>query len=85
MAVDRRLLINIDWVMLGAAVILAGIGMATILSATHTGTNSNLYLKQFLLFGVGLVGLLVSVMVDYRRLADRSASGACAMSSSGSS
>jgi len=72
MAVDRRLLINIDWVMLGAAVILAGIGMATILSATHTGTNSNIYLKQFLLFGVGLVGLLVSVMVDYRRLADRS-------------
>lgn len=72
MAVDRRLLINIDWVMLGAAVVLAGIGMAIILSATHTGANANLYLKQLVLFGCGLLALLASLVVDYRRLADRS-------------
>ena len=35
MAVDRRLLLNIDWVLLGAVLLLAGIGVATIVSATQ--------------------------------------------------
>ncbi len=71
MPIDRRLLLNIDWVMLGAALALAAIGIATIQSATHGGSGANLYLKQFALLGLGLVGLVVALTVDYRRLADR--------------
>ena len=71
MAIDRRLLLNIDWVMLGAAILLALIGVATIHSATHGGAAANLYLKQCALLGLGLVGLVIALSVDYRRLADR--------------
>jgi rod shape determining protein RodA len=70
-AIDRRLVENVDWVMLGAALLLAAIGVATIQSATMNGANANLYLKQMALVALGLMGLLVSLTVDYRRLADR--------------
>jgi rod shape determining protein RodA len=70
-AIDRRLLENVDWVMLGAALLLAAIGVAMIQSATMSGANANLYLKQIALLALGLLGLLVSLTVDYRRLADR--------------
>jgi len=70
-AIDRRLLVNVDWVMLGAAILLAAIGVATIQSATMNGANANLYLKQVMLLALGLLGLLLSLTVDYRRLADR--------------
>jgi rod shape determining protein RodA len=71
MAIDRRLLTNIDWVMLGAALLLAAIGVATIQSATMSGANASLYLKQLVLVALGLVAFLVALAVDYRRLADR--------------
>jgi rod shape determining protein RodA len=71
-AVDRRLVFNIDWVMLGAVLLLSAIGVATILSATQTGRYSGLYAKQLYLLGVGLLALLGALSVDYRRLADRS-------------
>ena len=71
MPIDRRLLLNVDWVMLGAVLLLSAIGVATIRSATHTDANSGLYLKQLALLGLGLAGLLAALLVDYRRLADR--------------
>jgi len=72
-AIDRRLLLNIDWIMLGAALALAAIGIATIQSATHGGASANLYLKQAALLGLGLVSFVAALTVDYRRLADRAA------------
>ncbi len=71
MSIDRRLVFNVDWVLVGAAIVLAAIGVATILSATHSGRNAGLYLKQLYLVGLGLVGLFAALAVDYRRLADR--------------
>src|SRR5712692_5349031 len=71
MSIDRRLLVNVDWVLLGVALLLAGLGVLTILSAAHSGHGSGLYLKQVYLVGLGLPCLLVSLLVDYRRLADR--------------
>jgi len=71
MPVDRRLLVNVDWVMLGAVLALSAIGIATIRSATHAGAHSGLYLKQLWLLGLGLVVLVGALAVDYRRLADR--------------
>jgi rod shape determining protein RodA len=71
MAVDRRLLYNIDWLLLGSVLLLCLIGVATVLSATETGRFSGLHLKQLALLGLGLVAMLATLLVDYRRLADR--------------
>jgi rod shape determining protein RodA len=71
MAVDRRLLFNVDWVLLGATLLLCAVGIATILSATQTGRFAGLHVKQFYLLLAGLVALAACLVVDYRRLADR--------------
>lgn len=71
MAIDRRLLANLDWVTLGAVVLLALIGVATIGSAAQGSRFASLYAKQLTLVGVALVVLVVSLAFDYRRLADR--------------
>jgi rod shape determining protein RodA len=70
MPIDRRLLFNIDWGMMAAVLLLLGIGVATILSATYSGRNSGLEVKQVYWILIGLVALLVCVSVDYRRLVD---------------
>jgi rod shape determining protein RodA len=69
--IDRRLVHNIDWVLLGATLTLALVGVAMVYSATHTGRYPDLYLKQLALVGLGTLGLVVASTVDYRRLADR--------------
>ncbi len=69
--IDRRLIHNIDWVLLGATLALALVGVAMVYSATHTGRYPDLYLKQLTLVGLGTLGLVVASTVDYRRLADR--------------
>jgi len=72
MAVDRRLLFNIDWVLLGATLLLCALGVATVLSATQTSRFAGLHVKQIYLILAGLVALAACLVVDYRRLADRS-------------
>jgi rod shape determining protein RodA len=69
--VDRRLLINIDWMLVGACLVLSAIGVATILSATHAGRGLGLEVKQIYWILIGVVALLISVTLDYRRLTDR--------------
>ena len=71
MAIDRRLLANIDWVTLAAALVLAGIGVAMIQSATMNTSSTSLFWKQLALLGLGLMVLLATLTIDYRRLADR--------------
>jgi rod shape determining protein RodA len=69
--IDRRLVYNVDWLLTGAALALALVGVAMVYSATHSGRNPDLYLKQLALVGVGTLGLVLAATVDYRRLADR--------------
>jgi rod shape determining protein RodA len=69
--IDRRLVAGIDWVLLGTTLLLALIGVATVYSATHAGRLNGLHVKQLYLVGAGLLGLVLSLLVDYRRLADR--------------
>jgi rod shape determining protein RodA len=71
MPVDRRLLLNLDWVLLGAVVLLALVGIAMIHSATFSGQSPGLYLKQAYVLAGALPVLLVALSIDYRRLADR--------------
>ena len=69
--IDRRLVAGIDWVLLGTTLLLALIGVATVYSATHAGKLNGLHVKQLYLVGAGLLGLVASLLVDYRRLCDR--------------
>jgi rod shape determining protein RodA len=71
-AIDRRLLINLDWLTLGATLLLGLVSVALVGSATQGTRFSGLYVKQGLLFGAALLGLIVVLALDYRRLADRS-------------
>jgi len=74
---ERRLYFHVDWLLLGAILILAGIGVAEIYSTTylqtatggHSGTQP---VTQLYALGIGLVALLVCLMVDYRVFAEHS-------------
>jgi rod shape determining protein RodA len=69
---DRRLLFNLDWPLLVGVLCLCGIGVAAISSATHSGSQPDVYLKQVTMVGLGLVCLLIALIPDYRSLVDRS-------------
>jgi rod shape determining protein RodA len=71
MPVDRRLFFNVDWALLAAVLILTGIGVATILSATFSGRSSGVEVTQLYAIALGIVGMLVCISIDYRRLVDR--------------
>ena len=67
---DRRLVTNFDWVLLLTVILLAGIGIANLYSATASWNQvaTPLYLKQTLwLFG-GVVLALTICLFDYRHL-----------------
>jgi rod shape determining protein RodA len=70
--VDRRLLFNMDWVLLSATILLCVIGISTIYSATYSGRHATLYLKQVYWVVLGLFVLAAALVADYRRLVDRS-------------
>jgi len=69
--IDRRLFFNVDWVLVGSALVVSAIGAAVILSATHGGRSAGAEVKQLYALLVGVVGMLVVLTLDYRRLADR--------------
>jgi rod shape determining protein RodA len=73
MPVDRRLFFNVDWALMAAVLLITGIGVATILSATFSGSTAGLEVKQLYAIALGIVGMLVCISIDYRRLVDRSA------------
>jgi len=62
-SVDRRLFYNVDWVLLLAVGVITAIGVATIMSATHSSRFSGIYLKQ--VYAVCL-GVVVFELVDRR-------------------
>jgi rod shape determining protein RodA len=70
-AIDRRLLLHLDWVLLGTTLLLSAIGVAMIASATHGGRFEGLHLRQLYALAVGLLALVVALAADYRRLTDR--------------
>ena len=69
--IDRRLLYNIDWVLVGSSLAITLVGVAMVYSATQSGRLADHYLKQLVFVGAGAVALLAMALVDYRRLADR--------------
>jgi rod shape determining protein RodA len=66
--IDRRLLQNVDWPLLGATVGLVILSASTLASLQVGRAGGGVALRQLAWFGVGLVALVVIVSVDYRRL-----------------
>jgi rod shape determining protein RodA len=74
---ERRLYFHVDWLLLGAILLLAAVGVAMIYSTTyvvtptggHSGTQP---MTQLYALGIGMIALLVCLAVDYRMLAEHS-------------
>ena len=74
---ERRLYFHVDWLLLGAVILLSLVGVAMIYSTTYVTTAAGGHqgpqpLTQLYALGLGLVALLVCLMVDYRILAEHS-------------
>lgn len=66
---DRQLWRNFDWPLLFVVLLLCGIGVSMIYSATlSTSDLSDLWLRQLVFIGLGVVALFVIALIDYRHL-----------------
>ncbi|MGH7277523.1 MAG: rod shape-determining protein RodA, partial [Candidatus Rokuibacteriota bacterium] len=66
--IDRRLLQNVDWLLLGTATALVLISAVT-LATLHVGrTGGPVAYRQLTWFGVGFLALLITASIDYRKL-----------------
>jgi rod shape determining protein RodA len=66
--IDRRLLQNVDWPLLGAMGGLV-IMSATTLASLHVGrAGGGVALRQLAWFAIGLLALIIVASIDYRRL-----------------
>jgi len=72
---ERRLFFHIDWLLLGAVLILAGIGVAMIYSTTYDAIRLRVgpqFTTQVYAVAIGLVALFVCLVIDYRVLCEHS-------------
>jgi len=67
---DRRLITHFDWTYLLLILLIAGIGIVNLFSATSSWTTAvpPIYLKQFYWLGLGLLIIAVICLFDYRHL-----------------
>ncbi|MGH8069058.1 MAG: rod shape-determining protein RodA [Candidatus Entotheonellia bacterium] len=69
--IDRRMLLNIDWMLLLLVFGIGAWGLVTVYSATHGRLETHLddlYLKQIYWFSAGLVLMVSVTLVDYQLL-----------------
>ena len=66
--IDRRLLQNVDWLLLGAAAVLIALGLLSIWSLAPAGGSSGFAWRQISWISVGTVALLAIASLDYRQL-----------------
>jgi rod shape determining protein RodA len=72
---ERRLFFYVDWLLLGAILLLTGIGLAMIYSTTFDAISGKVgpqFSTQLYAVALGLVAMLVCIAVDYRRLSEYS-------------
>jgi rod shape determining protein RodA len=68
--IDRRSIQNFDWVLLGLALLLVVVGLVNLLSATHSGAETNdAFRRQLLALGIAAAAAVGVCAVDYRRFA----------------
>lgn len=70
--IDRRLVENFDWTIIGVLVPIISIGLLSIYSALYpqiqANPTHNLFIKQLMWLGVGFGVFFCSLLVDYQRL-----------------
>ena len=68
-ALDRRLIQNFDWVLLSLVTLLLFMGFVNLVSATSSadGGISDSVRRQLMAAGLGSLGALVAMAIDYRR------------------
>ncbi|MCX8072209.1 MAG: rod shape-determining protein RodA [Candidatus Binatia bacterium] len=68
--IDRRLIAHFDWPLLFAVCLLLGVGLLTVLSATHNAEQlvSGLFLRQLAWAAVGSVAMVAALSFDYNAL-----------------
>jgi len=69
--IDRRSAQNFDWLLLGLTMLLVGLGLANLASATHASAADGMapeLRRQLTALGVGTLALIGAVAMDYRRL-----------------
>src|SRR5918994_1359644 len=75
---ERRLFFHVDWLLLGAILLITAIGTAMIYSTTYvrlpdgTGHAGAQFWTQLYALGIGSIALLVCLTIDYRFLAEHS-------------
>jgi rod shape determining protein RodA len=75
---ERRLFFHVDWLLLGAVLLLSGIGVAMIYSTTYVTLSNGVghpgpqVWTQIYALALALVALIVCLMIDYRMLAEHS-------------
>jgi rod shape determining protein RodA len=72
---ERRLIFHVDWLLLGALLVLTGIGVAMIYSTTYVvvGDHAGPQVRtQTYALILGLIALFVCLVIDYRFLAENS-------------
>lgn len=67
--VDRRLLQNVDWLLLASTLVVVGVGLVTLWSLSHGRGGSVVVWRQLSWVGLGLLALVGVASVDYRSLA----------------
>lgn len=66
---DRQLWRNFDWVLFCVVVILCGVGLAMVYSATYTTQDlSDYWLRQSIFIFIGIVTFFAVAIFDYRHL-----------------
>lgn len=70
--IDRRLILHFDWGLLGIVLLLSGIGILNLYSATlnEVTTGMPYHLKQILWLTIGLGAMLVIALIEYRYFTD---------------
>ncbi len=76
---ERRLFFHVDWLLLGAVLLLCGIGLTMIYSTTYVGAHlpggghaGGRFWVQLYATGLGFLVLLIFLALDYRFLAEHS-------------
>jgi rod shape determining protein RodA len=75
---ERRLFFHVDWLLLGAVLLIAAIGAAMIYSTTYvrlpdgSGHAGREFWTQLYALSIGMVALLLCLTIDYRFLAEHS-------------
>jgi rod shape determining protein RodA len=66
---DRRLLDHFDWILFALVLLLVGIGVIGVYSATYEGgvQLSSLAKRQLSWAGLGVMGMMIAFAIDYRR------------------